>query len=248
MRRLPNIKLTEDEVKFIIEKNFMNYGGEAIICKNTSTSLFKIFSNTSDTSHPKPSIMRENKERKINEIFRLQPEHSVLPLSTISLNGNLIGYEMTYDKHECDAYPFLCSPREQIEFLIESKKILEYYKTLGIVYGDVHFGNILQNSQTGELRFCDMDNIQIAGCPIDLYSEELLDYVSTKGLVDEHTDAYMHSLMTLDLFDLDLENFSDDDYKFFFTKKGVKLLKSLKEKEHYQGDYLVKYLRKKFYR
>ena len=39
------------------------------------------------------------------------------------------------------------------------KKILEYYHSKDIIYGDVKDDNILINSVTGKISFCDMDNI-----------------------------------------------------------------------------------------
>lgn len=248
MRRLPNISLTDKEVLTLVTNHKLNHGGEAIICKPTPTRLFKIFSDTSDQTKPTITTMSENKERKVIELFNLQPEYSTLPLSTLSLNGELIGYEVTYDPQDKDVFPFILPPKKQIEFLEETKRILEYYKSIGITYGDVNFRNILENKKTGKLKFCDMDNIQISDYPIDLYDCDLRDYIEKRGQVDVYTDAYMHSIMTLHLLDLDLYGCGEEYFKFFFTKKGQELIAALQDKTTYDGEYLVKHIRKKFRR
>lgn len=96
MKIMPNIKLTQEEYEQIATQNKIAFGGERIICKGENpNSLYKIFVEYDTIT---PVGMSDNKHEKIKELYQRQLEHAVQPLSTISLNGDLIGYEMTYVK------------------------------------------------------------------------------------------------------------------------------------------------------
>ena len=151
---MPNISLTKRELNSLVKKSFYTYGGESYICKPTRKTLYKLF------RHGKEIIpMSENKGKKVTRLYELQLEDSVRPLATISCNGELYGYEMTYDRFDEKYSPYRHTREERIDFLFESKRILEYFASLGIVYGDVAYRNILFNTKTGRYTFCDMDNI-----------------------------------------------------------------------------------------
>ena len=95
MRVMPNKKLSLEELDIMLFDKRFNYGGEAIVLRSPNpNTLYKIFVYPSTDL---PERVSSNKERKIIELYQRQLEGAVQPISTLSLNGDLIGYEMTYE-------------------------------------------------------------------------------------------------------------------------------------------------------
>ena len=68
--------------------------------------------------------MSENKAKKIAQLYRKKLPGTIHPISTISMNGELIGYEMTYNPDYIVFEPFQIPHDETIHFLEKSKEIL----------------------------------------------------------------------------------------------------------------------------
>ena len=236
---IPNKKITMDEYHDLITWRKLTYGGEAIICESDNPySLYKIFS-TFDT--PKP--MGENKEKKIELLHELKPEYSIQPISTISLNDIIIGYEMTTDFGLESYKPYQLSPEELKYFLTKTKDILEYFSSLGIIYGDLEPRNILFDRQTGDIKFCDMDNISINGLPIDKMPFNLQFYEAHRE-IDSSVHPFMHNIMTLRTTGLDLYWANRFDIRKNFKRPAVKIIQSMSKPENFNSEYIVQYMKK----
>lgn len=252
MQRIPNIKLTEAEVQYILTKRKFDYGSEATICFGSNhNTLYKIF--TAGQKNPIPICMSDNKEQKIMLLYQMQPQNSVLPLQMISMDGILIGYEMTTDPMSQTLLDLDLTRDEMIEALLKSQAVLEYYAQNGIVYGDVKNDNILFNRATGQVQFCDMDNIQIGEYPIDLTSYELEYYQLFHKKIDAHADAYMHNLLTLeslhyrniDMMQDIIYRLQDKDYPVGFSDEAFAILDGMASTERFNGEYIIQYVKKK---
>lgn len=240
MKRMPNIKLTREEFERLLKHKIIGSGSEAMVYRTEKqNTAYKIFGINSKTAK-----MSDNKAKKIIELYQMAPEHITSPISTISLDGRLIGYEMTYDPEDKKFNPFALSRPEVIHFLKSTKDILEAFASEDITYGDVAGRNILINPRTGSIKFCDIDNIRLGEYPIDLIGNILGKYTKVRG-VDDATDAYMHSVMTLNSFDLDEEECSQEEFAWHFTQKGTKILRQIREKTTYNGEYIVQYVKKR---
>ena len=248
MKLMPNIKISEDEYQILRYAGEMETGGEAIICKsNRKDTLFKIFLGNEEDY---PGIMNDNKFRKVLSQYNNPLQHSVAPLSTITLNGELIGYEMTYD--EDDEILSSTIPRQElIEYLRQTKKILEYYDSKDIIYGDIKSNNILVNRKTHTAKFCDMDNIQLGEYPIDLIGYDLACFQNEHGSIDETTHAYFHNLLTLEqltypekTFQSILYTLSRRTYPKKYQKSVRRILDTMVRAENFQGEYIVQYVKK----
>ena len=236
---IPNKKITMDEYHDLITWRKLTYGGEAIICESDNPySLYKIFSNF-DT--PKP--MGENKEKKIELLHELKPEYAIQPISTISLNDIIIGYEMTTDFGLESYKPYQLSPEELKYFLTKTKDILEYFSSLGIIYGDLEPRNILFDRQTGNIKFCDMDNISINGLPIDKMPFNLQFYEAHRE-IDSSVHPFMHNIMTLRSLGLDLYWANRFDIRKKFKRPAVKIIQSMSKPENFNSEYIVQYMKK----
>ena len=248
MRLMPNISLTEKEVENLTTRRVFNYGGEAVICQSENPhTLYKLFT----APHSREVIsMTENKEAKITMLHLLKLKNSTYPLSTISMNGKLIGYEMT---KAIDYLPIFLpdlSREEIIHMLREAKNTLEYFASKDITYGDIKNDNLLVNPKTGEIMFCDMDNIRLGTREIDIASYELEWFLQCYGKTDEKADAYMHNLLTLEM--LNYPNIARYQYIIELMRCGEiptgynllahDTLKSMLCPQNFDGEYIIENL------
>ncbi len=258
MKTIPNINL-KSLAPLIM--NQVSNGGEAIICRGFKpNTLFKVYvqqSNSNQCNYFNRQInfrittMSDNKLEKIKMIHSLQLEHSVLPLSTLTYNGRLIGYEMTYDNSDITFSKASMPLEERIQILKKSKNILEYFATHDIIYGDVNSKNILFSLKTGKVKFCDIDNIQIGPYPIDRRCKNSMIYELLGGK-ETFLDAYMHNIMTLLEFSKDEMEFMfspvselvKKDYLKYLTSSSKDVLQSMETPQTFNGEYVVKYIKK----
>lgn len=239
MNRIPNIVLNEKQAHELLTRNKIITGGEATVCESDNPhTLYKLFAE-----HGKPKPMGNNKEKKISLLYQMQPDYSIRPISTISLNDMIIGYEMSSDYYLRSYKLYQLSNDELLYFLKETKKILEYFSSKGIIYGDIEPRNILFNRNTGEIKFCDMDNIQIGNYKMDILPGDLIEYDMMRD-IDDGVHPFMHNIMTLKAHNLDLYCSSDREMRKIFKHPAKKILSSMKEPQKFNDEYLVKYLKK----
>lgn len=236
---IPNKAITRSEFYELVDYQKLFSGGEATICESdTPYSVYKLFYHCST-----PVAMPENKVKKIQMLYDMQPLHSVTPLCTISLDDVIVGYEMTSDvdlnKAQIAFLPF----EEKKYFLEKTKEILEYFASLGIIYGDVEPRNILFNKQTGQILFCDMDNIAIGDLPMDLLPSHVQEYNASRP-IDQNLHPYMHNIMTLKSFGIDTYWATRKDLRQHFRRPAFKIVKSMKEPKNFSNEYIVEYLKK----
>ena len=236
---IPNKELTEKQYQDLINFQRLFCGGEGLICETDNPeSLYKIF------GHGRiPTPMAQTKIKKISELYELNPEHCIKPIRTISLNDIIIGYEMTTKPGLEKASSLDLSYEEKKYFLTKTKEILEYFSSIGIIYGDLAPRNILFDTNTGDIKFCDMDNISIAGIPMELVPFPLQHYEDTKP-IDSNVHPYMHNVMSLKTFDLDSYWAKKQDIKRYFKNPAVKIVKSMEKPEQFNNQYIIKYIKK----
>lgn len=235
---IPNKILDKKEVnKLLINKVFS--GSEAIICESDNPfTLYKVF-----TKGGIIQPMGKNKEKKIELLHQLQLDYSVKPIRTISYNDIVIGYEMTSD-YSFDSYKLYQFTKDDLYiFLEKTKDILEYFSNKGIVYGDVEPRNILFNRETKEIQFCDMDNIQIGDLMMDVIPYNLCPYDYKYG-IDDGVHSYMHNIMTLKAFNLDIYFSSRFSINRHFKRGAKKVILSMQDDEIFTKEYLIKYIKK----
>ncbi|MDD5887886.1 MAG: hypothetical protein PUC82_00095 [bacterium] len=252
MKRLPNISFTPEELQNIVKTGLFNKeGGEAIVTFSLNPhALYKIFI---DTNTGEIIEMPENKLKKLSQLFKLQLQNSVKPLSTITMDKKLVGYEMTYDEANLPIGLVKFTRKEMIEVLKSTKNILEYFSAQDITYGDIKNNNILINQKTGQITFCDMDNVRIATYPIDLMGKDLKKYTDIHQAVDRTTDAYMHNLLTLKSLGFPnpyatsagiIMSLEKEEYPTGFKEKAKPILKSMLTPETFTGEYIIQYIKR----
>ncbi len=254
MKNLPNINFTLKEIEEIVKRDHI-VGGEAGIYETgNQLTLYKIFckaeeirnSNSYSFNSSPITTMSYNKLRKLEKLYQMQLEHSVRPISTISVAGELVGYEMTRDPKDQVITSVNLSRSELIHYLEQTKNILEYFSHHDIIYGDVAKRNILINHKTRTAKFCDMDNIKLGSYGIDVKSWELISYTIERDGLDQKTDAYMHSLMTLTGLDIDMDLcvLQNEYFHKHFTPPAFDVIEGIGNPKNYNGEYLVQYVKK----
>ena len=239
MRNIPCIKLSEDELKYITSNQKIFFGAEGIICESNSPyTLYKLFPNSRDTY-----LMSDNKEKKILRLFDLDLDYITKPLSLISFNGDIIGYEMVSGYDFCAYKDYQLDKDELVYLLKETKKILEYFDSKDVIYGDLEFRNILFNRFTKEIMFCDMDNVQVGELSMDVIPFGLMEYESVRG-IDEGVHPFMHNRLTLRSFDLDPYCSTKYDLKRHFKRGAFSVFKSMKDPNDFDSQYLISYIKK----
>lgn len=246
MKRMPNIKLSQTELRIILSTNHI-VGSEGYIINNISNnSMYKIFGD----ALRKDEGLSENKANKIKKLYDAQLEYSVKPLSTISVNGKLVGYEMTYDKEDLslDSIKYEIIKKQKLHFLRETKRILEYFSTKDITYGDVASRNVLVNVKTGETKFCDMDNIRYGEYPIDIMHSVLEDYSKVRE-IDTDADTFMHNLMIIEQLGKNgtyseiMKEIKANHIPRGYKRKGKQIIKTMTNPLWFTGESILPYVR-----
>ena len=236
---IPNKEITRSQFYELIDYQKLYAGGEATICESdTPFSVYKLFYHCST-----PVAMPPNKVKKISRLYDEQVEHSVHPLCTISLDDVIVGYEMTSDIDLKKAQICFLDIEEKKYFLTKTKEILEYFSSLGIIYGDVEPRNILYDRNTGRIEFCDMDNIAWDDLPMDLIPNNVVDY-NTSRPIDKNLHPYMHNLMTLKSLGIDTYWATRRELRSHFKRPAIKIIKSMKDPANFNNEYIVQYLKK----
>lgn len=249
MSKLPNTKLSDRELWGMINDKLFGYGGEAVVCKNNNPhTLYKIFTRTGTNI---PEGMSENKFQKILRLHENPVEHLVRPIGTISNQGVLIGYEMTYDQDDQALINKITSYDEKKYYLKETQKILDYLNERDIIYGDIKDDNVLINEKTGLITLCDIDNIQIEELPIDLMNYALEQYYDQVGEIDDKVDAYMHNLFFLEQLRYEglsyaaiLRRLAARPIMPEFPEEVQEIIDTLIYPEDFKGEYAIQYIKK----
>lgn len=251
MNLMPNINFSQQELNERVFTEMYSKGGEAYIClSDNPNTLFKIFF---DPQTGEIVEMSDNKFRKITELYKKEIENSVKPLSTISMDGRLIGYEMTYNPNDLPLNCLGMDRKSSIDILKRTKEILQFFDSKDITYGDVKDNNVLVNIKTGEVKFCDMDNVRLGQYPIDLMGIDLKKYYQKRGIIDSAADAYMHNLMTLKQLKFPsnytfysgiLLMFEQGKYPHKFKLAARPIFESMINPEDFTGQYAIQYIKK----
>lgn len=239
MNKIPDKNIDNRIIGSIYNYGKLFSGGEGRICESDkSYTLYKIFDHNGQIRE-----MTDSKISKISLLHDMDVKYMVRPINTISVDGKVIGYEMTYDESFDTVKLYQLSREEQIVYLTKIKEALEYFTTLGIIYADIEDRNILFNRDTGEILFCDVDNISIQDFSVDKLPCTLTEYSFKRGL-DSLVHPYMHNLMTLKAFDLDSYFSRDCFLRKYFYRKGIKTIHSMRDIDDFNGEYALKYIRK----
>lgn len=240
---LKNIKITAEQ-KAYYEKHCMDLGIEGNIYQNSPNTIIKIWKDEVITNSQK-----ENKKAKLVKMHERRLKYIPRIISTYSLDDLCVGYEMSYDE---DDIPMLIAPldkNDKLKVLKEMKSILQYFINEGVIYPDIKNDNILINSKTGNITFCDIDNSKINSLPIDVYPYYAARFFKKYGQEDNTLHSYMLNLYTLTELtgtwqDEVIEGIMEEKYQDMFREKGKVILKQMKKvTPKYTGEYLIDYIK-----
>ena len=248
---IPNLQLTLDDYFNLRSKEAFKQGGEGAIYKNDNpNSLYKLFIDQKTGLY---IDMPSNKLEKLVYLYNTNPKNMIKVLSTISVNDSIIGYEMSYDVATIRFTDAILDYDEKLEVLSQTAKVLQYFATMDITYGDIKGNNILINYRTGEVEFCDIDNIRIGRYPIDLVVKYLHHFSTKYGKINSVADAYMHNIFTLQQLDFPffqptyanvVEAIEMGVFPDITSNKAIEILESMKKPENFTGEYVIEYIKK----
>lgn len=222
---MENINITREEYEYLLRNNISR--GEEGAISFYNDRLLKIFFKEGDTGTLEYQVFRdklENKSKKINELIHLSETvdfiNGLHPSGVVRYNNHFCGYIMSdcIDSSLYDVDKSKIDISMKIDILKRYKKILDYFHSIGIVYGDIKSKNLLISSDYSTLAFGDLDNIKLGDLPIDnrpinmvkfcdLYYGLTYDIFMTSII-----DSYMFNLLTLEF----LLGYSSDNYKQVF--------------------------------
>lgn len=249
MKRMPNIKLTRKEYEQIAKNKRFDKGCEGIICQGfRDDTLYKMFVKY-DTIEP--IQLPDNKHKKILSLYERNIDHTVHPVSTLSLDGQLIGYEITHDKDDINLDVISLRRKLLIQILRESRDILRYFDSQDITFADVKGSNILVNRKNYQVTFCDIDNMRVGQYPIDLLNDYVDSFIEADCDINGNVDAYMHNLLTIQKLKktkLDYNgiicNIEAGKYKKSYPKDIAAILDTMNSSSDFTGEYIIEYIKR----
>lgn len=245
MRRLPNEKIEKNELYSYYQNDINLLGSEGIVLLSKDSLISrKIFHEAIIDE----SFIGENKLNKLQLLYQIKDFlQDIKILKTISCEGKFVGYD-TISKYP---HQRITTPDKEkiIKYLKQTKKLLDYFHSQDIVFGDVKKSNILLSKETNICSFCDLDNIQIKNFPIDTFNKYIFDFIRERNLVSLDADVYMHNLLVLQMlfyenedysFIIDKLLFTPETIEKYFTKEAEKDIICMQEHFlDYKGGYLI---------
>lgn len=245
---MENLDVSQKELESIKSK-FKYWGYESSIYEASEKSLYKIFINM-------PRKKLRNKKKKIELLYDMQIPIFRNPIRTLSEEGRFIGYEIEWNKNDVLWSNSSIVEENKIEMLKKLKDSLLFLEQEGIIYGDLKADNLLINSVTNELNFCDLDNTQIEKYKMDTLLNVIYMYHSNRRLYQNDVHAYMHNLFTLneliyhtskyDDLMYEIENYTEE-FTTLFNESGKEVIKCIakqKRKKKVEPLYLIDNLKK----
>lgn len=214
---LHNIELKELEVAHL-KGNEYDYGAESKIYKTNRGTVYKIFSDM-------PKDIQENKFQKVKLLFERNIDFMIDILSTISCNGEFIGYEMPFIK-DC-FWQVNLNETEKIQYLKQLKQFLLKLEDNDITYADIKDDNIFIENH--KLKLGDIDNTSIDNYKMDLIPA-VLDRIYHDGIFEADCHSLMHNNFTVYTLDKKIiTNFSTLSTSDFnrYNKKGNGIIKKM---------------------
>ena len=261
--------ITRDEFYSIIN-NRISSGTEGAI-SFYNDKLVKLFFKEGDPNTYEYFMFKEKLKSKCEKIKLLASipdfKNNLCPIGTINCNNEFCGYILSgyigsslydIDKSGLDNLT-------KLDILKRAKGILDYFHSIGIVYGDIKAGNILLNEDFSNIAFCDLDNIRYAGYPMDNLPVNVIKYcnnyygVMHDMFMDKKIDSYMFNLLTIEMFlgesshnykqvfeYLESSNDCSSVFDFVDLEKKPKVKSIFDElkciNSNYSGDYIINYL------
>lgn len=251
VRNIPITELSSDEFQQILLAHKFSSGSEGIICDTGEPdTLYKFF-----LRHNEPIPMSNNKVRKTRRLHIMNPECLVHPLMLVSVNGIIMGYQMTYNPSSVTLQFADLERGERIEVLERSVEGVQYLNSMGIIYGDEKSNNILFNSTTGKIEYCDGDNVRMGiFYPFDLKNQSLRHFLENGGKM-KYVDAYMSNLLALQQLTYEMPigsipeiayliNRGSYSFEGGFKPEATQIFESMRNPKTFNGQYAIQYVKK----
>ena len=143
----------------------------------------------------------------------------------------------------------------QIIVLKKFRRILEYFHSNNIIYGDIKGSNMLVNKNL-DVCFCDIDNVSIDELDFDVMSRCLSYFYRCYGDISYKMDSFMFNMFTLEYL-LEIYSPNYEDVFDFLDLGQVVLFPNCTDKvmvkkifhdirnisDNYGGEYIIDYVK-----
>lgn len=244
--------ISEDIYKKILYNPILK-GHEAGISVFGS-DLMKVFFVIPSPTWSRHSDFYLNKRKKLEKIIQIpffNTKNPVYPKNLYTVYNKFAAYTMPDRRDLKTLYQDKFSLGTKIEILKRYRRLLDYFHSENIVYGDIKGCNMLLSSDSKTLGFCDLDNMKVDDLSIDILSRCASYFCSKYGLIDYKLDSFMFNFLTIEyLLNIYSENyemvFDFLDYNvvpnFSFSMNKVKVKSIFDELKNISPDYSGRYI------
>lgn len=245
---MKNIELSKKEYNQLDkQENIVANGIEGHVLKYYDDELvyLKIFNSF---------LMPSDLEKRLMYLCKLKNIKIItLPLKTVTVNHELVGYSMEpyYDSLFNQRFMF----DQKLRLLFKVKSALDILHENGIIYGDIKADNILSDGT--DIRFCDMCNVKMGEMDFNVKTPFITNYQNKTKKIDHKLDNYVMNLFSLSYLRGIKSIQNEKDIKKMLDKNNIPLyydkiefLKILKEilnlDKNYSGEYLIDVIKDKY--
>lgn len=249
--------IPKNDYMIMLRKSILR-GSEGVISiyQGNLIKLFSVVPSIKINGHTKEFYSAKRKKLEVIMTKNSFSKHNAIyPTQLYSVYEQFCGYAMPDRRDFRTLYNMKFSRNEKIEILKRFRRILDYFHSEKMVYGDIKGTNMLLSSSGTKTAFCDLDNIMVENIPIDKYARCASYFCRKYGAVDYKLDSFMFNFLTIEyllgIYSKNYENvfdFLDSNYvpqlSSNMDKKKVKsIFDELKNiTPHYKGEYIIDYI------
>lgn len=240
-------------------KNKIFKGYEANISRyyDNLIKLFYVFPSER-TSYSSISDIHLNKRKKLERILDIRyfNKHNLIyPIDLYNVYYQFAAYTIPDRRDFIPIYDAKLDLDQKIIVLKKFRRILEYFHSNNIIYGDIKGSNMLVNKNL-DVCFCDIDNVSIDELDFDVMSRCLSYFYRCYGDISYKMDSFMFNMFTLEYL-LEIYSPNYEDVFDFLDLGQVVLFPNCTDKvmvkkifhdirnisDNYGGEYIIDYVK-----
>lgn len=233
---METIKLSSINMNYL--ENFI--GSYSIVQKCEYSGKLYAYKRINNVKIFEKNINKLKKISKINLDCLITPKYLVYDDSVNELNAYLTDF---VDYKACSE---LLTLDDKVERLYSIKKSIQSMHDIGIIHGDLHYGNVLIDSDSYTNKIIDFDNCAYKNYKINkIFASDYANCYIEKYGVNKGLDIFLFNLMTYSILNCSPYfqtriRICNEKYGIFKTGDGKKICNNLLlDKSNYDEKYLI---------